>query len=86
MTVTNPEPTAPPLGEEEIPVVAATAIPATTYVPTASATAYVADTTTTPAPRPGMSMVTKTTTYPDGRKVSENLIAILIPIRKNTIS
>eukprot|EP00986_Skeletonema_menzelii_P021288 scaffold33911_cov154-Skeletonema_menzelii.AAC.2 len=70
MTVTNPEPTAPPLGEEEIPVVAATAIPATTYVPTASATAYVADTTTAPAPRPGMSMVTKTTTYPDGRKVT----------------
>mmetsp|Transcript_7772 Transcript_7772/g.12814 ORF Transcript_7772/g.12814 Transcript_7772/m.12814 type:complete len:174 (+) Transcript_7772:35-556(+) len=70
MTVTNPEPTAPPLGEEEIPVVAATAIPATTYVPTASATAYVADTTTAPAPRPGMTMVTKTTTYPDGRKVT----------------
>ena len=76
MTVTN-EPTAPPLDDEnetEIPIVAATAIPAN--VPTASATAYVPDDYTTPAARPGMSMVTKTVTYPDGRKVSEKLVAI----------
>ena len=72
MTVTN-EPTAPPLDNENeipIPIVAATAIP------TASATAYVPD-DNTPAARPGMSMVTKTVTYPDGRKVSKKLIAIL---------
>ena len=72
MTVTN-EPTAPPL-DDEIPI--ATAIPATSNVPTASATAYVPDDKTPPA-RPGMSMVTKTVTYPDGRKVSDELIAIL---------
>ena len=51
------------------------AIPAAD-VPTASATAYVPD-DNTPAARPGMSMVTKTVTYPDGRKVSKKLIAIL---------
>ena len=80
MTVTN-EPTAPPPDDENekipipIPIVAATAIP--TNVPTASATAYVPDDNATPPARPGMSMVTKTVTYPDGRKVSEKLIAIL---------
>ena len=72
MTVTN-DPTAPPLDDKDIPVVAATAIPGD--VPTASAT----DGNSTPAApaAPGMSMVTKTVTYPDGRKVSEKLIAIL---------
>ena len=66
MTVTNSEPTAPPVEDEKdtpIPIVAATA-----------ATAYVPDDNTTA--RPGMSMVTKTVTYPDGRKVSEKLVAI----------
>ena len=71
MTVTNSEPTAPPL-DENVPVVAATAIP------TASATAYVPDDNNkTPPARPGMSLVTKTVTYPDGRKVSEKLVAKL---------
>ncbi|KAL7435540.1 hypothetical protein ACHAXM_004706 [Skeletonema potamos] len=64
MTVTNEEPSAPPLIEnDEIPVVIATA------VPTASATAFVSGASTA-APPPGMKTVTKTTTFPDGRKVT----------------
>mmetsp|Transcript_28727 Transcript_28727/g.42856 ORF Transcript_28727/g.42856 Transcript_28727/m.42856 type:complete len:184 (+) Transcript_28727:62-613(+) len=71
MTVTKTEPSAPPLEDDEIPVVAATAIPAAAnFVPTASATAYVPDMPTAANPPPGMSMVTKTVTYPDGRKVT----------------
>eukprot|EP00984_Skeletonema_dohrnii_P024100 scaffold13205_cov113-Skeletonema_dohrnii-CCMP3373.AAC.4 len=72
MTVTKTEPSAPPLEDDEIPVVAATAIPAAAnFAPTASATAYVPDNMPPAAnPPPGMSMVTKTVTYPDGRKVT----------------
>ena len=71
MTVTKTEPSAPPLEDDEIPVVAATAIPAAAnFAPTASATAYVPDMPTAAKPPPGMSMVTKTVTYPDGRKVT----------------
>lgn len=69
MTITNDEPSAPPLNEDvDIPIVAATAIPATADISTASATAYVSN--TQPKAPPGMTMVTNTTTYPDGRKVT----------------
>lgn len=73
MTVTKTDPvaSAPPL-DDDIPVVAASAIPATAEpVLTASATAYVPSASAAqPAAPPGMSVVTKTTTYPDGRKVT----------------
>mmetsp|Transcript_26427 Transcript_26427/g.41468 ORF Transcript_26427/g.41468 Transcript_26427/m.41468 type:complete len:185 (+) Transcript_26427:68-622(+) len=73
MTVTDTKPSAPPLDDEEIPVVVATAIPTTADVPTTSVTASVLSANTQPQPAaapPGMSMVSKTTTYPDGRTVT----------------
>lgn len=70
MTV-NTKASAPPLDDEEIPVVVATAIPAGDVV-TTSVTASVPNANTQPQPAavPGMSMVTKTTKYPDGREVT----------------
>lgn len=60
-------PSAPPFEIDEIPVVAV-AIPATATSPTESAIAYVPDTKPVATPT---SMVTKTTTYPDGRIVTK---------------
>jgi hypothetical protein len=62
------EPSAPPLMDDDIPVVVATPV----VVGTASGTAYDPSAASDPAAAPplGMSMVTKTTTYPDGRKVT----------------
>eukprot|EP00573_Skeletonema_grethae_P008746 CAMPEP_0201706040 /NCGR_PEP_ID=MMETSP0578-20130828/47609_1 /ASSEMBLY_ACC=CAM_ASM_000663 /TAXON_ID=267565 /ORGANISM="Skeletonema grethea, Strain CCMP 1804" /LENGTH=1815 /DNA_ID=CAMNT_0048194413 /DNA_START=88 /DNA_END=5535 /DNA_ORIENTATION=- len=60
-------PSTPPFEIDEIPVVAV-AIPATATFPTESAIAYVPDTKPVATPT---SMVTKTTTYPDGRIVTK---------------
>lgn len=79
MTVTSVEPSAPPIDDDEIPVVTATAIPVAddqSAFPSASATAFnISDSQSAPATAVptaplGMSMVTKTITYPDGRKVT----------------
>eukprot|EP00573_Skeletonema_grethae_P001447 CAMPEP_0201686892 /NCGR_PEP_ID=MMETSP0578-20130828/1167_1 /ASSEMBLY_ACC=CAM_ASM_000663 /TAXON_ID=267565 /ORGANISM="Skeletonema grethea, Strain CCMP 1804" /LENGTH=118 /DNA_ID=CAMNT_0048170997 /DNA_START=44 /DNA_END=401 /DNA_ORIENTATION=- len=69
--MTNTKASAPPLEDEEIPVVVATAIPAGDVV-TTSVTASVPNANTRPQPSAvlGMSMVTKTTKYPDGREVT----------------
>ncbi len=66
-SITQPLPSAPALGNDEIPVVAV-AIPAAAALPTESATAYVPDVKPVATP---MSTVTKTTTYPDGRVVTK---------------
>ena len=72
MTVSDTKASAPPLGDEEVPVVVATAIPTTADVVTTSVTASIPNANSKPQPAevPGMSMVTKTMKYPDGREVT----------------